>query len=765
LNKGTKRYNWIHCRKWIVTWTILILILSLISLSAGSGNDTESHENAGTDPDSKIVTDKDVQSGKDTEEDTVEELAVEDLEAKGETETGTDGQKTDSESHEKNSKVSINTDDQESTGETQKTASDSEESTDNQEGAEENLESKEKIEDTGETATEKNTGIQESLEEITEIETETGQDTGNQENPEENSEGEEVEGYSTDTQKSSRNNLATTTEKEQDTDDQGNSEGYPEVQTEVKDHISSSGSNEDNSEAEIKIDKVIDDKKNSKKSQVAGEAECCITDDQKSSCKSTSQEEETEESSGSTEKLEVNLKAKTCEDNKKDSSEYSGTEIEKNTESYDGSKNPGPVEVETEGAANSGETDQRNDDLETRINIEESSGSYIAEINESKPDESGESSWYNFQYILSHADTLHSFYTAHESVKISYKGPEDLKKQKVYIYLVKTRIPSFSDDAVKNITAGTVSFEDIFSKNLESYIQIPETLNENGDLSSLTLGPLPEGSYWVVITPAENETKSSEQEKTILLAHYFKVLEYEMRARAPNTLEEGENFEVRLNMKNAPAQKNYTCCAVLIRENASRTNTNISSDASGTESMSGTFAEGLRIMEYIGLKETNLESETGNDKLEKEILDLAGKGSGIISIGEENQKTLSLTTSDLPPGNYLLLAGAYEKGKGLEGIAQAELSILEEEKSTGSDTEHKSNTDLSIESQRSSTLESVKSVLDTSSSSGLEGLEPQIRGETPQAGGIVNSPSKLMSFLIGFVGTILIGIALLSRRR
>lgn len=608
MKKRTIRYYCIHCRKWIVTWTIFILILSLISLSAGSGNGTENHENTETGSSSKAVTDKDVQSGEDAEEG---------LKAKEEIEGSTDSQETDSEIYKGNSKAPSSTDDQESSGEIQKTVSDSEEITDNREYSEEIADNRENTEKdlSTEEGTEKDTGSQESLEEGKEIKTDTKKEADNQENTEKNSEIKEVESGSIDGQKSSEDNSVTKTETEQDTVDpksdeensevkagakddvsgQVSTEENKEVRTGVKDDISSQESTEENLETEIKPEKVADDQENSKKSQEAGIVESCNTDDQESSCKSTPQEEETKEYPKSKGNSEANLKLKTCADNEKDSSGCSGTKTEMRSGSCDISKNLKVVEVETEGAAISGESNQISDDLESQINIGENTWSYITESNESKHDESEESSWYNLQYILSHAGTLRSFYTTHESVKINYKGSEALKGQKVDIYLIKTRNSSFSEEDVKNIMDGsTISFEDIFSQHPEFYIQVPGTLNGGGDLSPMTLGPLPEGNYWIFVTLAENETKEPEPEKQILLAHYIKVLEYEMRAEAPHTLKEGENFEVNLIMKNAPAQRNYTCCAVLMKEDASRTNTNISSDANGTETISGTFVQGLR---------------------------------------------------------------------------------------------------------------------------------------------------------------------------
>ena len=59
MKKGIVRQNWIHYRKWIVTWAVLIFILSLISLSAArAGYGANSPENAGMNQGSKILTDK-----------------------------------------------------------------------------------------------------------------------------------------------------------------------------------------------------------------------------------------------------------------------------------------------------------------------------------------------------------------------------------------------------------------------------------------------------------------------------------------------------------------------------------------------------------------------------------------------------------------------------------------------------------------------------------------------------------------------------------
>jgi methanogen extracellular protein (TIGR04279 family) len=291
----------------------------------------------------------------------------------------------------------------------------------------------------------------------------------------------------------------------------------------------------------------------------------------------------------------------------------------------------------------------------------------------SEGNKSDGNSWNNLKFRLSHPYYLRSFYTVNESVKISYNGPETLGKQSVDIYLIKENSSSFPENATSNCTnESAISLEDLLN-NTESYIQIPAALNKEGDLSPLTLGPLPAGSYWVLITLAGNETGKPESEKEILLANYFEVFEYEMEAGVPYTLEEGENIEVNLNLKNAPAQKSYTYCAILIREDAytAYEGTNSSWVTAGIRPI----VNGIDVIKSLETNLTEYESENGKDEFKNGIQALIGKCNGTISIGEKNQSTLSLKSLKLPPGDYLLLAGAYEDNEGLAGIAQKELRI------------------------------------------------------------------------------------------
>jgi methanogen extracellular protein (TIGR04279 family) len=373
------------------------------------------------------------------------------------------------------------------------------------------------------------------------------------------------------------------------------------------------------------------------------------------------------------------------------------------------------------------------------------------------------SSWNNLKFILSYRYSLRSFYTVNESVKISYQGSETLRHEDVNIYLVKAYDPGFPEKTILNGTDGNEdSLEEILSNNTEFYVQIPAVLNGDGDLPPLTLGPLSAGSYRVLITLAGNETDKPDQEKEILLANYFDVLEYRMEAKVPYTIEEGENLEVNLNLRNAPARTGYTYWAVLVRADTCETNENIPARAAV---LARPVVNGVDIIRSLEAGLTGNESGAGKDKIRNEIQNLIGKESGTISIGEEDQSTLSLTGIDLPPGDYILFAGAHEKGRGLAGLAQKELRISSKD-SPGASLSSLSGTYLgnisSMKSQYSSFMgiSSIFGIPDTFIS---EEIKPHI--QTKAIAKVIRNPPKIPSFLLGFTGTLLIGLAVLRKRK
>jgi methanogen extracellular protein (TIGR04279 family) len=369
------------------------------------------------------------------------------------------------------------------------------------------------------------------------------------------------------------------------------------------------------------------------------------------------------------------------------------------------------------------------------------------------------------EITLSYPYTVHPFYTEKDIVTLDYKGPEAFGQQEVNIYLVEGLDLNSLDEAFTDVkNENTVNLKEVFD-NSTNYTTLISTvtLNETGDLPSpLTLDPLQAGSYGVVIMLAGDENENPESERKVLSATCFEVLEYELKIKSPNKLEECDYLEVNLDLKKAPAEGNYTYGALLIREDAYRAEINVSSN--GTRAGTRVFVNGIDIIDEFDINSTNYKSKINKDELTTEIQTLIGEGNGTISIGEQNQNTLSLTAFDLPPGDYLLFAGAYEKGKGIVGVSQTEVSICEAKKSDGSNKKQELSTSSVTESQDASTPETENSILDAANSFGLEDLEPQIRGEALQAAAVIKNPPKLASFLIGFIGTFLIGMTIIKKR-
>lgn len=112
---------------------------------------------------------------------------------------------------------------------------------------------------------------------------------------------------------------------------------------------------------------------------------------------------------------------------------------------------------------------------------------------------------------------------------------------------------------------------------------------------------------------------------------------------------------------------------MLIKKEAYKAEISVSSD--GTRDGTEIFVNDIDLVNDLCINSTNYKSKLSKSELTNEIQTIIGEGNGTISIGEKNQDTLSLTTFDLQPGDYLLFTGAYEKGKGLVGIDQKELTI------------------------------------------------------------------------------------------
>ncbi len=282
----------------------------------------------------------------------------------------------------------------------------------------------------------------------------------------------------------------------------------------------------------------------------------------------------------------------------------------------------------------------------------------IVKINKDKDEELK----YTYPY------STHPFYTEKQTVTMDYNGPSAFKKQAVNIYLVKGLGVSSMKKAL--VDAKCKSLGEIFKEGV-NYTKTCATLDKCGDLSKpLTFDSLEPGSYGIIITLADD--KESNVTK-VLSATCFEVVNYELKTKAANNIKEGDNLDVKMSLKNAPADGEYTYGALLINEDAYKAEIKV--DSNGT--INGTNVS----VNDVDLRDLGI-SSMNKSELANGFQKLVGEGNGTINIGDKNQEALSLTTFDLQPGKYFLFTGAYEPGKGLVGIDQNKLTIKESKEKT-----------------------------------------------------------------------------------
>ena len=764
MKKKTGTYNGIYGRKWRLIWTVLILIFLLTSVSiTGAGNSTESQASNGTSPEENIEASNGADSQGSTGVNSEQKIGVDNVDKVLEQKQDyrnidwtENWENTEEELQQEDSRVD-KTENWENTEELEREHDRNTEWVENWENTEEELQQEDSRVDKTE-----------NWENTEELEREHDRNTEWVENWENTEEELQQEDSKIDEIENWEN-----TEEELEQEDNISKDNQQNTQEKLEQKDNSKSDSKGNKESTGKGPEKVDNRKTDQTGSQGSTGEKLERKDNINKGNQQNTQEKLEQNQGAKDKREgkksseSNLKLKTKVDNVEYSSGSVGAKTELKTGVYGESKSLKSLEVkpEIEPRVRNGTQNLENENVSPVIHPDSLNSTNLPAEKVTPETKSEESSWNNLKFILSYPYSLRSFYTVNESVKISYKGPEAFGQQRVDIYLIKERNPGFPEEAVSNgINESAVSLEDVLNENTESYVQIPATLNAGGDLSPLTLGPLTAGSYWVLITLAGNETEKPESEKEILLANYFEVLKYEMKAYAPDTLKEGENFEVNLSLKNAPAQNSYTYWAVLLREDVYKEDEGVNPSwmTAGTRPL----VNGVDIIKSLETNLTKYESRAGKDELKSEIQTLIGKGNGTINIGEENQSTLSLKSHELPPGDYILLAGAYENDEDIAGIAQKELRISAEN-SYGLDSESSSRNhtfgNISSMKNKASPFMGINSILETPKTLMFEDIKPNIQAKSIVE--VVRNPPKAPSFLLGFAGTLLIMLAILRIKR
>ncbi len=278
---------------------------------------------------------------------------------------------------------------------------------------------------------------------------------------------------------------------------------------------------------------------------------------------------------------------------------------------------------------------------------------------------------YTITYPSSSQYLTFPIYLPNENVSMSFYGERSLKGD-VEIYLFNVTLDS-SQGILDSLKAGdTKNLDKLFQSNMDGkYKMYSATLGENGDLLNYDFGPLDAGQYCIVMIQ-----KNKDINLTVLSAAAVVVAKYDISVSVPDCIVEGDNLKIKMTLKDAPNLFNCTYGAVLIKDQAYKAAININSD----ESRKGTSVviNDIDVIDKFGINSSNYRSKFTKGELQTEIQTLIGEGNGAISIGERGNKALSLTTFDLPAGEYHLFVGAYSPEKGLIGLTQRDIEIESE---------------------------------------------------------------------------------------
>ena len=275
---------------------------------------------------------------------------------------------------------------------------------------------------------------------------------------------------------------------------------------------------------------------------------------------------------------------------------------------------------------------------------------------------------YTINYPSTSSYTTLPVYLPGEKVNMSFFGASALEGN-VEIYVFNATSKSASGILEAFNTGNIGDLESLFHKNMDgNYKNCSAVLGENGDLLDYDLGSFDTGQYCIVMIQ-----KNDDGSLTVLSATALVVSEYELKASAPASIEEGKNLDISMELEGAPDNTNYTYGAVLINEQAYKANIEINSN--GTINGTSVLVNGENFTDKLGINSSNYSSNFTRNELQKVIQTLIGGENGSIAIGENGQKNLSLTASELPEGRYYLFAGAYDPKSKIAGLTQLEVEI------------------------------------------------------------------------------------------
>jgi methanogen extracellular protein (TIGR04279 family)/PGF-pre-PGF domain-containing protein len=283
---------------------------------------------------------------------------------------------------------------------------------------------------------------------------------------------------------------------------------------------------------------------------------------------------------------------------------------------------------------------------------------------------------YIITYPSAASYTTHPIYLPDENVTMSFHGDTGLKGDvDIYLFKVTSDCAYGLFDALR--TGDIENLNTLFQDSVDGeYEKYSTQLGDRGDLLEYDLGCLDAGQYCIVMVQ-----RNDDESLTILSSTAFVVAEYELCVSSPKSIVKGDNLGIEMTLVGASDENSCTYGAILIKTKAYKANIEVNSD--GTKVGTSFIVNELDLIDEFDINSSNYRSKLTKNELQTEIQTLIGEGNGAIAIGEAGQKKLSLTSFELPSGNYYLLVGAYSPGKGLVGLSQLEVEIKSKGDSSG----------------------------------------------------------------------------------
>jgi methanogen extracellular protein (TIGR04279 family) len=265
--------------------------------------------------------------------------------------------------------------------------------------------------------------------------------------------------------------------------------------------------------------------------------------------------------------------------------------------------------------------------------------------------------------------TSHPVYYAGDTITATFYGSSSLAGETVDIRLIKT-----SPIQVRDI------MQDAFEGNVEplkSLLSNPtwsttRTLDGNGDSWSVSFTVTEAGDYILAVVKEVEAT--GYYELRVYSATLVEVLDYNSTVIAPTSVTQGESVDITISLTGAPAG-NYRYGAALIRKEVYEMTLSLTSD--GTVPGTKLTGNGTVLIEGKESSRAFYIAGVGLENIDKGIVReriIEAFGANNVSIGfsditSATSASLSLATTGMPTGDYILLIGVWEVGTGKRLVA------------------------------------------------------------------------------------------------